>query len=255
MGCHALSHVGGILFVGYSLRAVASGSPTGLTNKSSVLSKKKETENKSGSEHTEKISFHNGRRKLTKPERIASYFTIPFPIVGFFVAAEITNIGLAIFMLCVNAFLIFYFERDKFWHERILFTVLLLFNFLPTGIYFTWRNKNWAKTVGFFLVYFIVHSMFSTSFSTINHDPTLYTETQQSDTLITSDIKSSDQPDISVGMSQALADFNINMFVSRNGGSYNCASFPDEPSYQICIYQGKRNFEFHMENGFVEKVF
>lgn len=67
--------------------------------------------------------------------------------------------------------------------------------------------------------------------------------------------KSSTKPDIEVGMSQSSAASVVNQFISQHGGSYNCGSFPEDPNYQICIYQGDENLEFHVESGSVVKIF
>lgn len=68
-------------------------------------------------------------------------------------------------------------------------------------------------------------------------------------------VKSSTRPDVTIGMLQSSADSAVNQFMSQHGGSYNCAGFPEDPNYKICIYIGDENLEFHVEYGSVVKVF
>jgi hypothetical protein len=68
-------------------------------------------------------------------------------------------------------------------------------------------------------------------------------------------VKSDTKPSVTIGMSKSSADAAVNGFISQYGGSYSCDSFPEDPNYQICIYQGNGNLEFHTEYGSVVKVF
>jgi hypothetical protein len=63
------------------------------------------------------------------------------------------------------------------------------------------------------------------------------------------------KPIVTIGMSKAAADSTVTQFINQYGGSYNCASFPEDQNYQMCIYLGSETLEFHVEFGSVVKVF
>jgi len=196
------------------------------------------------------------KKRLSKNEKIVLFAVGGLALANSYVYVFLTNIWMGTLLLFLKLSLVCFLEKGNRWYERSFFNVFVFSTFFPVGAYFTWRNRNWRKTLVCWLGYGIVYAIFFMPSYDGGGAPANYVESPSQIENISPDrAVSMSTPNVSVGMSQALAKSNMNSFVNQNGGSYDCASFPDEPSYQICIYQGKSNFEFHIENGFVEKVF